>query len=1137
MNKLLLFIFMLSTFIGLNAQTAPTDVCTYPVNYTFDQEVTWYFDLTGNSLVTPGQDLYFWSWEPAPLPGGSAIMNYEHSMLWSLTFVPETLYGVPAADIESAGSSAFWCTIQNATGSSVTGTLPYTLKEELRLGNQCNCLGEPSPSDNTFLVNFGSAPINNPDVNSNFWTNVETNNSTFSLLDINGDSRYDISASGNFTPNNNSDFTTPDPNLLGEMAVTEATQSYLYLSSTGTGTISMSCLDPARMYSLSIFGSRNTTSVRETKYTVTGAAVIEGILQTSGPGIATDPTLNCNDDEFFQVDVFPSAEGTIDIFTEVYSGGFGYINMLKIEEVTNPSIIPVTDISINTSNLSTSGPSQLSIDYLPVNTTQTGVTWTVNDETIALIDNEGNLMPIQEGIVTVTATSSFNSSLTDQVDVTFSNFIDELYITGTATESGTDLAVDALQMRPIEGENGSFTNQFELYTSLNSTGNISFFTATDGSGTEYGGDSSSNLIQGTGNPITPNSGGWKHILVDLNEMTYSISTIYGWNIVSNIIPTEVGQETWWGGVENLSTYEGNSIWSSTINFSEPTTADNSPRFYIELAGTGRAVKQIDGSTNSLVFVDQANNVSYTDINIFNGEYTITLDMYNYTYDISNTCSTIDDMKISIMGSSVAKGYGSSIAADDTSQYMGYAHQYDLLLQQRAIDGNGENWEFSNISIGGDTTIDLLNRFDFHLLTDCSKYVVYGLSLANEGLLSDGQTAYDQFSLNMQILIQEAINNGKVPIVMGNYANGYYDSTHYQFIKDMNLLIHSWDVPSINLLGTIDDGTGKWVSGYYTDSGHPNDLGYTEMMYGMVPSLFDALISGKPQPQLFTNTWSTLGNQENRKFVIYPEEQIHSYTTSIDFKTNGSGSILDLETVSSSGNITIDNISGAIIYNSPNGGQITSASIVDDNLWHTLTITHFYARGETILYVDANPEGTLSEQVVINKISINNSSSPDSTDYRNWFLYRSGMNNDEITSMVAGDLLKSSLEIYAPLDGQGITQNDELANLAQSTNTVVEETVTLGLEELNLNNLNLRVIPNPANLESYCNFYINKSGPIEIIIYDVVGHKVGGYLKSQNSPGEYQISFKDITYEPLDNGLYFCNLKTPTSETTVKIIIE
>ena len=336
MKKLLLIpIMLLCSLLGLQAQTAPASVCTSPTSYNYDEEVTWYFNLSGNTSVTAGEDLYFYSWEPQPLPSGRALMTYESDMIWSLTFTPTTLYGLTVAEIEADGAGAFWSHIQNQGGTVVTGTLPFTLKEQLRLGNSCAGVA-PSSADSTFFVNFGSEPITNPDSNSNFWTNVEAKDTEYELTDKGGTGRYTIEATGGFVANNNADFTNPDANILGEMAISEATKSYLFLSGTGTGTVTISGLQTNRLHRLAIFGSRNTANTRETEYTVTGLTASTGVLQTSGTGIATNPTLNTNDDEFFEVNVFPNAQGKITIGVAVESGGFGYINMLKIEEVLNP---------------------------------------------------------------------------------------------------------------------------------------------------------------------------------------------------------------------------------------------------------------------------------------------------------------------------------------------------------------------------------------------------------------------------------------------------------------------------------------------------------------------------------------------------------------------------------------------------------------------------------------------------------------------------------------------------------------------------------------------------------------------------------------------------------------------------------
>ena len=72
---------------------------------------------------------------------------------------------------------------------------------------------------------------------------------------------------------------------------------------------------------------------------------------------------------------------------------------------------------------------------------------------------------------------------------------------------------------------------------------------------------------------------------------------------------------------------------------------------------------------------------------------------------------------------------------------------------------------------------------------------------------------NQFSTNMQQIVQKIKADGKVPVVMNNYTRGDFTLDDYSYVKQMNLLIHQWDVASVNTLGAIDDGTGKWATGY------------------------------------------------------------------------------------------------------------------------------------------------------------------------------------------------------------------------------------------------------------------------------------------------------------------------------------
>ena len=88
-------------------------------------------------------------------------------------------------------------------------------------------------------------------------------------------------------------------------------------------------------------------------------------------------------------------------------------------------------------------------------------------------------------------------------------------------------------------------------------------------------------------------------------------------------------------------------------------------------------------------------------------------------------------------------------------------------------------------------------------------------------------------------------------------------------------------------------------------------------------------------------------------------------------------------------------------------------------------------------------GELSEKLVATKFALGGSNAPDKADYRQLFFWRSCMNDKEIAAVAEGKMLRSSLEIYAPLSNES-----PLINLAQSTNTLaLVENTTSGIASL------------------------------------------------------------------------------------------
>ena len=61
------------------------------------------------------------------------------------------------------------------------------------------------------------------------------------------------------------------------------------------------------------------------------------------------------------------------------------------------------------------------------------------------------------------------------------------------------------------------------------------------------------------------------------------------------------------------------------------------------------------------------------------------------------------------------------------------------------------------------------------------------------------------------MVERSRAAGMVPIVTLCYTRNDFTAVEYGYTRRMNAAINRWDVPSVNLLGAVDDGTGKWVS--------------------------------------------------------------------------------------------------------------------------------------------------------------------------------------------------------------------------------------------------------------------------------------------------------------------------------------
>lgn len=504
---------------------------------------------------------------------------------------------------------------------------------------------------------------------------------------------------------------------------------------------------------------------------------------------------------------------------------------------------------------------------------------------------------------------------------------------------------------------------------------------------------------------------------DVSDSSLQIKPISSLSLKGTVVPDETCLD-----------YVGKGVWRGSVNLSGETVDEYLNRYFYFVFNNddNQAVRPIPGTFRVATSDNKISGLE--NIRINRGVYDITLDMSDYTYAID---SPVDEERISVFGSSVANGQGAELMH-------GYAYLLGEQLRTRYADGESPNGFYtSGVSIGGNNTANLLDRYP-DVLNDFGRYVIIGLSLGNEGIheSTNQEAIFNGFVTNMLTLINKLRSDGKIPVVVNNYTRGDYNESDYGCVKKMNLLIHGWDVPSINSLGAIDDGTGKWSVGYIADVAHPNTQGHKEFMCAFVPSLFDAILAGKSHPRRDTSQQIEL--KENMTLVITPEGTLHPFTLCFRVKVTGACRLLNFahETGSLTGTGSLWlNGDGTVTYNSPRNGSVTaSESAVNDGDWHDIALSHYYARGYTALYIDGKEVAHVHENINLNG-GFTVAGSKDfgsSVCVSEIALWRAGMNEDEMRAHHDGEMLKSSLEIYSPMK---LDNNGKIVNFAQSLNEI------------------------------------------------------------------------------------------------------
>ena len=418
--------------------------------------------------------------------------------------------------------------------------------------------------------------------------------------------------------------------------------------------------------------------------------------------------------------------------------------------------------------------------------------------------------------------------------------------------------------------------------------------------------------------------------------------------------------------------------------------------------------------------------------------------------------------IAVLGSSVARGFGCSGNCSGYASASGNGGCYQARLKVYQQKHARSRRKVLNSAINGDDTSRALARLPGLLKwvndtgsSDSDQFVLVGLSLANQGFNGVSYRA------GVKEIIRICRAAGVIPVIGLCYANGLENPSNYALAKSVNLEFQQFeDVATINFLGSVDDGFGGWASGHWLDAGHPNDAGQMEMYLAIVPSLFDALKAGIRNPSVQRRKAAEDVLSLNRakigvQFSPAPLDLMHSFTLVLEVRSRkewGGGDIVTVVTSDGKNRtISISKQGGYLRYQ-----QAEDASILlecpwnfpgpqpqntsNGNPWYMVSLSHFYARGETILSINGVqcatssvnvPQTTVQERLVPKGFLVGAGHSTYGVDCRDLLVYRAGLNQEELAFLWENDkVLQGSLEVFAPLRSANLTRN-----FAQSLSTL------------------------------------------------------------------------------------------------------
>ena len=429
------------------------------------------------------------------------------------------------------------------------------------------------------------------------------------------------------------------------------------------------------------------------------------------------------------------------------------------------------------------------------------------------------------------------------------------------------------------------------------------------------------------------------------------------------------------------------------------------------------------------------------------------DTANYNNATATVTVNVTSGSLVVYGSSVAKGCGSSgwtaQIFTNGSAVNGYAADLTTNLAPKG-------YYVTNNSLPGDNSPGGIARFGANVPPVNPNYVLLGYALGNDNLSGSSNPAgtVTTFQTNLLTMISMCRTNGYYPVTILCYSRNVIEAANRaSYFEAMNLTINSWNLPSLNIDGAMNDGNGGLISGIDSGDGvHPNDYGHLEMFYTIPPTLFDAIGLGKTNSPYFSSVTNfarlTQNGSVTAPITFTPTNTVHSFTMSFRVRSTNNGTIAAIHTGSSYATLQITN--GQFVYVSPGGSSIIASAInATNDDWHDIALSSRYTLTNTWLFVDgAQIGGSLTEQYAPDQFILGGPgasgapATPATVDFQDWCVYRSAWNSLEAQAQTQGSLQQASMEIGAMLDDASFTSNSPAANRAQSLSVALVSTPNL-----------------------------------------------------------------------------------------------